>query len=119
MLEDAIEAENLAVVPVVQSRVDVANAARGRPETNNQHEILVSILHGELHAAMCLMEHRERWWTEGMRNVEYAVGKEMGRVRKGQVFVAEEMNAQRTSLVETLRTTQNGAEQSTLAALEQ
>ncbi len=66
MLENAIAAENVPVVPVDQSRLDVANFACGRPEANNQLGILVSILRSELRAAMCLMEHRERWWTEGM-----------------------------------------------------
>ncbi len=54
-----------------------------------------------------------------MRDAESAVGMEMGRVRDGEVFAAEEMNAQMTSLAETFRTTQYRAEQSALAALEQ
>ncbi len=54
-----------------------------------------------------------------MRNAGSAVGLEMGRVRKGEVLLAEYMSAQMTSLVETLDTTQDRAEQSTLAALEQ
>ncbi len=63
MLADAIEAENLPVVSADQSRMHVTNTARGGSETNNQHEILVDILRNQLHAAMCLMEHREGWWT--------------------------------------------------------
>ncbi len=116
MLEDA-EVENLSVVPVDQSRVDLTNTARGKPETNNQHDIIVGILHSEFDAAMCLMEHRESWWMEGMHNAESAVGMEMGRVRKRKVLAADDMNAQMTSLTETLRTMQNRAEQSTHAAL--
>ncbi len=76
-------------------------------------------MRNELHAAMCLMEHRECWWAEGMHNSESEVGMEIGRVRNGEMLAAEEMNAQMTSLVETLRTAQHRAEQSTLAALSQ
>ncbi len=99
--------------------MDVTHTARGRPETNNQKEIIVNILHNELHAAMCLMERRKRWLTEGMRNAESAVGMEIGCFRNGKVLTGEEMNIQTMSLVEILRTTQNRAERSTLAALEQ
>ncbi len=45
----------------------------GDPKTNNQHEILVNILRSELHIATSLMEHRERWWAERIRNTESAV----------------------------------------------
>ena len=49
--------------------------SRGGPGPAGQHEnILIDILRGELHAAMQLMDHREAWWMQGMRNAESAVG---------------------------------------------
>ncbi len=97
----------------------VEHAARRRSEANNQREILVDILRSELHAATSLMEHRERWWTEGIHNAESAVGVELGRLLAAEILAAQEANAQTTSLVETSRKAQNSSERSTLAALEQ
>ena len=68
---------------------------------------------------MQLMEHRGRWWTTGLRNAESAVGLEMERVHASEVAAAEGMEAQMASLLDVLRTTQSGAESSSLAALEQ
>ena len=78
-----------------------------RQDPSGQHDILVNILHSELQAAFGLMEHRDRWWTEGWHNAESAVGMEMDRVRAGELNAVQEMNSQMTSLVETLRATQN------------
>ncbi len=75
-------------------------------DPSGQHDILVNILRGDLQAAFGLMEHRERWWTEGWHNAKSAVIMEMGRVRAGAIHAAQEMNSQMTSLVETLRATQ-------------
>ena len=108
-----VEAEGLPLIVMDISRADVVPTAHGGPEPNNRQAVLNDVLRSELHAALRLMEHRERWWTEGMRNTESAVGMELGRVRNGEMLAAEERNSQMTSLVETLRTTQNRAEQST------
>ena len=63
MLDDAAENENLMVLPLgaVDESLAVHLAGR-RPGPSDQHEILANILHRWLHAAMNLMEHRERWW---------------------------------------------------------
>ncbi len=107
MLDDAAEDQSLTLIPF--RTVDESLAARLaglRPGPSDQHEILVNISRSELHAAMTLMEHRERWWMEGMSNAESAVGMEMDRVRAGEMLASQEMNYQMTSLVETLRMTQ-------------
>ena len=120
MLDDSVEDADLAVVstdPAVEVLV-VRHAGR-RQDPSGQNDILVNILRSELQAAFGLMEHRERWWTEGWHNAESTVGMEMDRVRAGELNAAQEMNSQMTSLVETLRATQNRAEQSSLAVLDQ
>ncbi len=85
----AVDAENLPIVSVDVPRADVAHTARWRPEINSQ----------------CEMEHRQRWWRDGMCRMQFAVGTEIGRVRSAEMLAVEEMNAQMTSLVETLRVT--------------
>ncbi len=66
----------------------VEHAARQGSQANNQHETLVDVLCSEFHAAMSLMGHRERWWTDGMRSAESAIGMESGRVRPGKCLRA-------------------------------
>ena len=51
---------------------------------SGRQDILVNILRSELQAAFALMEHRERWWTEGLHDAEAFVGVEMDRVRASE-----------------------------------
>ncbi len=115
MLEDSADVHILPLDAVNETLAE--HAARQRSEAHDQDEVLINILRTELHVAMGLMEHRERWWMESMRNAESVVGMELGQVRAGEMHAAQEMNAQMTSMVEALRATQSRAEQSTLAAL--
>jgi hypothetical protein len=119
MLDDS-EDDDLSIVPLVPAvEVEVVHRADPRLEQSGRQDFLVNILRSELHAAFALMEHRERWWTEGLHNAESFVGMEMDRVRASEHNAAQEMNSQMTSLVETLRATQSRAEQSSLAVLDQ
>ena len=120
VLDDSVDDADLAVVstdPAVQ--VLVVRQAGLRLDPSGQNDIMVNILRSELQAAFGLMEHRERWWIEGWHNAESTVGMEMDRIRVGELNAAQEMNSQMTSLVDTLRATQNRAEQSSLAVLDQ
>ena len=94
--------------------------ARGGPGPAEQHEdILIKILRGELHAAMQLMDRREAWWMQGMRNAESAVGSELGSIRNNEVAAAQHMHAEMMNLTSALRNTQEMAENSALATHEQ
>ncbi len=103
---------------------------RGRPEpeptilaqqqrANRKRVERIDVLRSELNAAKQLTEHRERWWATGLRNAESAVGLEMERARASEVATAESMEAQVAFQLGVLRTTQNRAESSSMAALEQ
>lgn len=61
-----------------------AFAHRGPGPVGRHEDILINILRGELHAAMQLMDHREAWWMQGMRNAESAVGSERTRQHSEQ-----------------------------------
>ena len=119
MLDDSDDAD-LHVVPLVPAvEVVVVHRADPRLEQSGRQDFLVNILRSELQAAFALMEHRERWWTEGLHNAESFVGMEMDRVRASEHNTAQKMNSQMTTLVETLRATQGRAEQSSLAVIDQ
>ena len=90
-----------------------------RRERDGRQDYLVNILRSELQAASAFMEHRERWWTEGLQNAKSYVGMEMGRVRASEQNTEQAMNAHMTTLVETLRAAQGRAELSSLAAIDQ
>ena len=119
-MHDDSEDADLNIIPLVPAvEVEVVHRADPRLEQSGRQDFLVNILRSELQAAFALMEHRERWWTEGLHNAESFVGMEMDRVRASEHNAAQEMNSQMTSLVETLRATQSRAEQSSLAVLVQ
>ena len=94
-------------------------SARGEPGPEEHHEIMINALRGELHAAMQLMEHREAWWMQGMRNAEVAVGTELGSIRNNEVIAAQHMHAEMSTLTDALRNTQEMAENRALATNEQ
>ncbi len=102
--------------------------ARGRPEpdrivaarqhdANRRYEVHIDVLRSELNAAMQHMEHRERWWMTGLCNAEAAVGMDMDRLHASEVAAATTMEAQMATLLRVLRTKQNRAERSSMAAL--
>lgn len=93
--------------------------ARGGPGPSVQQDVLIDVLRGELQAAMQLMEHREAWWQNGLRNAELAVGLEVDQIRDSEVSVAHAMREQMTSLTDVLRNTQMRAENSAMTALDQ
>ena len=81
MFDDSDDAD-LHVVPLVPAvEVVVVHRADPRLEQSGRQDLLINILRSELQAAFALMEHRERWWTEGLHNAESFVGMEMDRVR--------------------------------------
>ena len=90
-----------------------------RRERNGRQDYLVNILRSELQAATAFMEHRERWWNEGLQNAKSYVGMEMDRVRASEQNTEQAMNTQMTTLVETLRAAQGRAELSSLALIDQ
>ena len=90
-----------------------------RRERDGRQDYLVNILRSALQAASAFMDHRERWWTEGLQNAKSYVGIEMDRVRASEQNTEQAMNAQMTTLVETLRAAQGRAELSSLAAIDQ
>ena len=90
-----------------------------RRERNGRRDYLVDILRSELQAATAFMEHRERWWNEGLQNAKSYVGMEMDRVRASEQNTEQAMNTQMTTLVETLRAAQGRAELSSLAMIDQ
>ena len=45
-----------------------------RREREGRQDCLVDILRSELQAATSFMEHRERWWNEGLQNAKSYVG---------------------------------------------
>ena len=90
-----------------------------RREREGRRDCLVDILRSELQAATAFMEHRERWWNEGLQNAKSYVGMELERVRANEQNAEQAMNAQMTTLVETLRAAQGRAELSSLAAIDQ
>jgi hypothetical protein len=63
LLGNPIETEGPSLIVMDISRADVVPIARGGPEPNKRHEIISDVLLGDFHAAVRLMEHRERWWT--------------------------------------------------------
>ena len=99
MLDDSEDAD-LNVVPSVPAAEVVVVHRADRSEQGGRQDFLVNILRSELHAAFALMEHRERWWTEGLQNAESFVGMEMDRVRASEHNTAQEMNSEMTALVE-------------------
>ena len=61
MLDDSAEDEDLALVPTVTvNEALIVRHAGLRSDPSDQREVLVNILRCELHAALSLMEHRER-----------------------------------------------------------
>ena len=80
---------------------------------------MIDVLRSELEAAAAMMEFRVRWWTEGLLKTKSFVGMEFDRIQASEQNAVQEMNSQMTSLVETLRMTQSGAERSSLAMLDQ
>jgi hypothetical protein len=90
-----------------------------RRERDGRRDCLVDILRSELQAATAFMEYRERWWNEGLQNAKSYVGMELERVRANEQNAEQAMNAQMTTLVETLRAAQGRAELSSLAAIDQ
>jgi len=120
MQQDESEDVYFSVVPhsLVAEAAVVPQADR-RPEPGDGRDYLVSILRSELQAALALMEHRERWWTDGLRNAEANVGMAMDRIQAGEHHAAMEMNAQVNSLVDTLRATQERAERTSVAMQDQ
>ena len=90
-----------------------------RREREGRRDCLVDILRSELQAATAFIEHRERWWNEGLQNAKSYVGMELERVRANEQNAEQAMNAQMTTLVETLRAAQGRAELSSLAAIDQ
>ena len=89
MLDDSDDAD-LHVVPLVPAvEVVVVHRADPRLEQSGRQDFLINILRSELHAAFALMEHRQRWWTEGLHNAESFVGMEMDRVRASEHNTAQ------------------------------
>jgi hypothetical protein len=90
-----------------------------RSERDGRQDYLVDILRSELQAATAFMEHRERWWNQGLQNAKSYVGMEMDRVRASEQNTEQAMNNQMNTLVETLRAAQGRAELSSLAMIDQ
>ena len=117
MLDDSEDAD-LDVDQIVPAAGAAIVHHAERRERDGRQDYLVNILRSELQAASAFMEHRERWWTEGLHNAESCVGMDMDRVRASEHNAAQEVNSQMTSLVETRRAPQSRAEQSSFAVLD-
>ena len=118
MLDDSEDAD-LDVDQIVPAAGAAIVHHAERRERDGRQDYLVNILRSELQAASAFMEHRERWWTEGLQNAKSYVGMEMDRVRASEQNTEQAMNAQITTLVETLRAAQGRAELSSHAVIDQ
>lgn len=88
-IADRVAEAAVAVPPQGPRTIQLREAfARLGPGPAEHHTILIDVLRGELHAAMQLVEHREAWWRQGMRNAEVAVGSELGSIRSNEVTAA-------------------------------